>query len=161
MKCSLFIKFLNLPPGNCLPRFSIFIWFPNLPPGSYWQGAQPFLHVLEFHPGDCPLWYIVFLWFTNLPPGGCLCYVPVIFSFPSGRCAFLGWLITREKQWGSLFLSLSVSLSIYHLALSLSCFLSLSFSLFLSISLSLFLSGRTHRLWSGWDQEPIHLKTKI
>ena len=32
VECSLVLRFLNLPPGNCLP--GLFIRFPNLPPGD-------------------------------------------------------------------------------------------------------------------------------
>ena len=38
--CILFIRFLNLTAGNCLPEWSLFIWFLNLPPGDCLQGMQ-------------------------------------------------------------------------------------------------------------------------
>ena len=41
MGCSLFIRLLNLPTGNCLPGCSLFIRIPNLPPGDRQQGVQP------------------------------------------------------------------------------------------------------------------------
>ena len=40
MWCSLFIKFLNLPAGNCLPGWSLCILFSNLPPRDCRQGVQ-------------------------------------------------------------------------------------------------------------------------
>ena len=39
--CSLFIGFLNLTPGNCVPWRRLFIRFPNLHPGEWWQEVQP------------------------------------------------------------------------------------------------------------------------
>ena len=48
MWCSLFIRFLNLPPGrNCLPGWCFFIRFPNLPSGDCRQGVKPDLTCSE------------------------------------------------------------------------------------------------------------------
>ena len=48
MRCSLLIRFLNQPAGNCLPtRWSLFIWFPNLPTGDCRQGVKPALTCSE------------------------------------------------------------------------------------------------------------------
>ena len=53
--CNLFIRFLDLPPGNCLPGWSLFIRFQSLPPGDYRQGVQLVLLVPNLHPVDCLL----------------------------------------------------------------------------------------------------------
>ena len=42
MWCSLFIRFLNLPAGNCLPWWNLCIRFPNLPPRDCRKGVQPY-----------------------------------------------------------------------------------------------------------------------
>ena len=55
VSCSLFIRFLNLPAGNCLLWWSLLIWLQNLSLGDCHHGVQLVLLVLNLHPGDCLL----------------------------------------------------------------------------------------------------------
>ena len=52
----MFIRFPNLPPGDCLMGRNLFILSPNLPPGDCLPVLQPVLQVtnyLKVTPGDC------------------------------------------------------------------------------------------------------------
>ena len=129
VECSLFIKFLNISPGNYLPGCSLFIWFLILPPGNCLSGCRGLstgsaAFFTCFEPTSRWLSAGVHRVFTVSKPTskGLSLLCPSHFSFPSDQCAFLGWLITKPKQLGSLPLSLSHYLSLFlclSLALSL------------------------------------------
>ena len=71
MWCSLFITFLNLPAGNCLPGWSLCIRFLNLPPKDCWQGVQPDCICSEPTPRGQSADVHPVLQFSNLPQWDC------------------------------------------------------------------------------------------
>ena len=133
VECSLFMKFLNLPPGNCLPGCSIFIWFPN----QWLAGSAAFFYLFRTYIQGTVCWGAsCFLQFPYLPPNRCIA-MSQSFFFSVWPVCFPRLTDNQTKAVGiSIYLSLSLSL---FLSLSLSLLLSLSFSLSLFLSLSVFL----------------------
>ena len=125
-ECSLSIKFLNLPSGNCLPGCSLYFLVPTYIQGTVSRECSLFF-VPNLHQGDCPLGCIqgcVFAMFQSF-----------FFSILSMR---FPRLTDNQKKNVRISLSISLFLSVsLFLTLILSVCLSLSLSLFLSLSLSL------------------------
>ena len=112
MECSLFIRLLNLSPGNCLPGYSLLIRFPSLPPGDCWQGVQSLFYLFRnLHLGDFPLGCIVFYGFQTYLQGDVFAVSqPFFFSVLSVCFHRLTEKQTRAVRI-SLYLSISFSLS--------------------------------------------------
>ena len=140
VECSLFIKFLNISPGNYLPGCSLFIWFLILPPGNCLSGCR------GLSTGSAAFFYLFRTYIQVAVRWGASC-------FYSHQTYLQGGVFAMSQSffisfWSVCFPRLTDNQT---KAVRISSSFSLSLSLSLSLSFSRSLSGGTHRLWSGSD----------
>ena len=125
LECSLFIRILNLPPGNC--RAGVKHIYTSEPTsrglfargtgslcsfltylqGTVRWGAAFFIRFLNLSPGNCRLVVQLFIWFPNLPQGNCRMGLQLVYDFQiylqdtvGRRCSLFLLFLTFQETVG-------------------------------------------------------------